>query len=63
MRRDGLPTSTSGLIETQAAAVICTQLASGTDVASLTRAVPAMLPTVTADEAGTVVAAARKTYC
>jgi Protein of unknown function (DUF732) len=63
LRRAGVPVSTSGLTETQAAALICDRIGSGTSDRSLARSLPAVLPTVTDDDAPAVVGAARKAYC
>jgi hypothetical protein len=63
LRRAEVPVSRTGLAETEAAEVICRQLENGIDQATMTRAVPAVLTTVTADDAPTVVKAAEDHYC
>ena len=63
LRKAGVPVSTSGLAETQAAALICDRIGSGTSDKALARSLPAVLPTVTDDDASAVVGAARTTYC
>lgn len=59
----GVPTSESGRAETEAAAVICEQLAKGAQASDLVRALPAVLPTVNSKQAKSVVSIAQKTYC
>jgi hypothetical protein len=63
LREADIPTSRTGLAETEAAAVICEQLGQGADEAALVRALPAVLPTVTRKQAGDVVAFAQEFYC
>ncbi|MDT7617493.1 MAG: hypothetical protein QOF00_4940 [Pseudonocardiales bacterium] len=63
LRAADVPTSGSGQSETEAAAVICQQLARGTDAATLARALPAVLPTVDSKQAKTVVSIAQQKYC
>ncbi len=63
LRTADIPTSRSGLPETEAAAVICEQLAAGADESALVRALPAVLPTVTKKQSATVVDLAQKYYC
>jgi hypothetical protein len=63
LRRAEVPTSRTGLAETEAAEVICRQLANGTDQATMVRAVPAVLSTVTPAQAPIVVRAAQDHYC
>lgn len=63
LRAAGVPTSDSGESETEAAAVICQQLAKGTAAADLVTALPTVLPTVNGRQAKSMVAVAQKTYC
>jgi hypothetical protein len=63
LRQAQVPTSRTGLAETEAAEVICQQLEHGTDLATMVRAVPAVLTTVTSAQAPAVVKAAQEHYC
>jgi hypothetical protein len=63
LRTAGVPTSRNGLAETEAAALICRQMERGADKASLVRALPAVLTTITPAQAPLVVDAARTHYC
>ncbi|MBN9101776.1 MULTISPECIES: DUF732 domain-containing protein [unclassified Pseudonocardia] len=63
LRAADVPTSDSGRSETEAAEVICQQLANGADAADLVRALPAVLPTVNSKQAKSVVSIAQKDYC
>lgn len=63
LRAAGVPTSDSGQSETEAAQVICQQLAKGAQAADLVRALPAVLPTVNSKQARSVVSTAQKVYC
>ncbi len=63
LRDASVPTSDSGQSETEAAEVICQQLANGAAAADLVRALPAVLPTVNSKQAKSVVSIAQKDYC
>jgi len=63
LRKAEIPTSRSGLAETEAAAVICEQLDRGADEDALVRSLPAVLPTVTKRQAADVVDIAQEFYC
>jgi hypothetical protein len=63
LRAADIPTSKTGVPETEAAAVICEQLAQGADQAALVKALPAVLPTVSKKQANDVVNIAVRKYC
>jgi hypothetical protein len=63
LRAADVPTSDSGQSETEAAEVICQQLAAGAEEADLVRVLPAVLPAVNARQAKTVVSIAQSDYC
>jgi hypothetical protein len=63
LRDTGVPTSRSGTAETEAALVICQQIERGTEDSALLRVLPAVLTSVTAQQAPLVVDAARDHYC
>ncbi|WP_214405946.1 DUF732 domain-containing protein, partial [Pseudonocardia lacus] len=63
LREAGIPTSRSGAAETEAAVVICQQIERGTEDSALLRVLPAVLTSITAQQAPTVVEAAREHYC
>ncbi|QJY49439.1 DUF732 domain-containing protein [Pseudonocardia broussonetiae] len=63
LRAAGVPTSRGGAEETEAAELVCQELADGVDEARIARALPATLPTVTRQEAADLVEIARETYC
>jgi hypothetical protein len=63
LRAAGVPTSDSGESEVQAGAVICQQLAKGTDAAELVQALPAVLPSVNSRQAKSMVTLAQQKYC
>jgi uncharacterized iron-regulated membrane protein len=63
LRQAQVPTSRTGLAETEAAEVICRQLADGTDQTAMVRALPSVLTTVTSAQAPIVVKAAQDNYC
>jgi hypothetical protein len=63
LRGAGIPTSRSGTAETEAAVVICQQIENGAEDQALLKVLPAVLTSVTADQAPLVVAAAREYYC
>ncbi|MBW0090122.1 DUF732 domain-containing protein [Pseudonocardia sp. KRD-184] len=63
LRAAGVPTSRSGAEETEAAELVCRELADGVDEARIARALPATLPSVTRAEAADLVEVARESYC
>jgi hypothetical protein len=63
LRRAEVPTSRTGLAETEAAEVVCRQLENGVDQATMVRALPAVLSTITPAQAPVVVRAAQEHYC
>ncbi|WP_344253300.1 DUF732 domain-containing protein, partial [Pseudonocardia hydrocarbonoxydans] len=63
LREAGVPTSQGGAAETEAAELVCGELADGVDEARIARALPASLPSVTRAEAADLVDIAQETYC
>jgi hypothetical protein len=63
LRDADVPTSRSGQAETEAAAVICQQLAQGANETSIVRTLPAVLPDLTRAQAAEVVELAQQHYC
>ncbi|MBW0118445.1 DUF732 domain-containing protein, partial [Pseudonocardia abyssalis] len=63
LREAGVPTSRGGAAETEAAELVCGELADGVDEARIARALPASLPTVTRAQAADLVEIAKENYC